>query len=639
MSQNSLLEKINSPDDLKLLSIPELKTLAAEIRSFIIEVLSQNGGHLASNLGAIEFSIALHYVFSSPSDKLIFDTSHQSYTHKILTGRKSCFSTLRKFKGVCGFAHPKESRHDPFFMGHAGTALSLALGLAKTRDAAKEETHIIPILGDGTLTCGLTFEALNNLPLETKNFIVVLNDNKMAISQNVGHIKNILSRFLNNPISNKFFLEIEELLSKVPACGEILARQGKKLTQSLRNLVSPAVFFEHLGLNYIGPIDGHDIEKMVNTLKGLKNFKTPVLLHLLTQKGKGLSSAQDNPTSYHGAAPFDPASGLFLPLKERYPHFCKIFGKHLLEMAEKDPSITVISPAMLAGSGLIPMKEKFPDRCLDVGIAEGHAVTYAGSLAHNSNFKVITSIYSTFLQRAFDNLFHDVCLQESPVLFTIDRAGLASGDGCTHHGIYDIGFLNSMPNMIVAQPRNGTILKELLNSAFSWKRPAALRYPNISVEENQDPQRIRVPGKGEIISQGKDLLIIGLGHMCYTALRVKERLCAEGLSATVVDPIFIKPLDAELFFELLTTHKYIVTIEEHALNSGFGMIFNSFLISNNFSDVSVLNFGIPDTFVQHGSYQDLINTLQLDADAIASKILNSFNFEKEAEYASSAFSK
>ena len=386
-----LLSKISDPQDLKNKNFDELNILANEIRNYIIEVLSKNGGHLASNLGSVELTIALHTVFNSPEDKFIFDTSHQTYTHKILTNRKNDFPSLRTYMGLSGFAHKCESKHDHFSSGHAGTAISIALGLAKRRDFLSKDDHIIPIIGDGSLTCGLTLEALNNISHDTKNFITILNDNKMAISHNVGNIKNILSRLINNPLSNKIYQDIKALITKVPY-GDTLARQGQKVLESLKNLVSQAPFFEQLGISYIGPIDGHDIKKMVETFTALKNLQKPVIVHLLTQKGKGLNAAVENPTSYHGVVPFDKISGEFLPAKKITPNFCQIFADHLIEMAKKDPTIVAISPAMLSGSKLIKFKKYFPDRCFDVGIAEGHAITFSAGLAFKSNLKVVTNI-------------------------------------------------------------------------------------------------------------------------------------------------------------------------------------------------------------------------------------------------------
>lgn len=623
----SILGRITHPSDLKPLSLAELEQLAEEIRSRIIEVMSVNGGHLSSNLGIVELTIALHRVFDSPKDKFIFDVSHQSYVHKLLTGRNPRFHQIRKYKGLCGFCHPKESDHDHFFAGHAGTAFSLALGTAKTRDLDQGNEYILPILGDASLTCGLTLEALNNVPKNLKRFIAILNDNAMSISQNVGNIKSILSRLLSNPLSNRVYQEIQELLGKVPGYGSKLEKLGQKLTESMKNLVSSATFFEEFNLSYVGPIDGHDTPKLIDTLESLKDTTRPVLLHVMTVKGKGMPIAIANPTPYHGVRPFDLCSGKILPSPSIKPTFPKIFGRHILKMADRDSNIVCITPAMPAGSCLDDFMQKYPDRCLDVGIAEGHALTFAGGIAHGRKKKVVVSIYATFLQRAFDNLFQDICMQELPVIFALDRAFISGPDGSTHHGIYDISFLNAMPNMIISQPRDGHVLKELLESSFDWNKPAAIRYPNLETDEPDLPLLKRIPGKGEILAQGKDILLIALGHTCQTALKVRELLLSKGIQATVLDPVFIKPLDAELLQELLLTHRYAATIEEHAVNGGMGMIINHFLIKNGIRDIEVLNFGVPDLWVQFGSNTEIMRELGLDAESIATRILQEFSFE------------
>lgn len=617
------LKKIQSPEDLSLLNLAELEELATEIRHTIIDVLSINGGHLGSNLGIVELTIALHKVFNSPKDQFIFDVSHQTYPHKLLTGRSEKFSRIRQFKGLCGFSHPKESPHDHFFSGHAGTALSLALGVSTTRDLTGGNQHVIAVLGDASLTCGLTLEALNNIPKNLKNMIVILNDNNMSISQNVGAISNILSRFLSNPTSNKIFHEIEAFLAKIPNLGGFLAKKGQKIAESLKNLVSTAPFFEQFGLSYVGPIDGHDIGKLIDVLQALKNNSGPVLLHVLTTKGKGLAPAINNPTPFHGCKPFDKETGIFHSSSTKAT-FPQIFGKHLSLLADQDPSIVTVTPAMPAGSCLENFMEKHPNRCLDVGIAEGHSVTFCGGLAHSRKLKVVCSIYSTFLQRALDNVFHDVCLQELPVVFAIDRSGISGPDGSTHHGIYDLSFLQAMPNMVICQPRNGHVLKELLESSFIWRKPTAIRYPNMSTEEEESAFKIRSIGKAEILSLGKNLLLIGLGHMSLTALSVKEKLKAEGLDCTVVDPVFVKPLDEVLFKELLKSHSYVVTIEEHSLEGGFASAFNSFIIRNKIQDLQVLNFGIPDLFLEQGSHADILQEIGLTPPQITKKILEEF---------------
>ncbi len=622
-----LLSEIKSPQDIRCLSPEGLQLLAGEIRQKIIDVLSDNGGHLASNLGIVELTLALHYVFSSPEDKFIFDVSHQSYPHKLLTGRFEHFHKIRQFKGLCGFSNPKESPYDHFYAGHAGTALSLALGVSCTRDLLGESQHVLPILGDASLTCGVTLEALNNIPKNLKNFIVILNDNNMSISQNVGAITHILSRLVNHPKSNRIYQGVENFLSKIPSYGKTLAKQGSKLKDSIKNLVSSAPFFEHFNLAYVGPVDGHDLSTLIPLLQKLQHSQQPILLHVMTEKGRGMQTAIENPTSYHGCKPFDKVTGKFLASTSTKPTFPQIFGKHLLKMADEDPSLIAVTPAMPAGSCLESFMLKYPNRCLDVGIAEGHSVTFCGGLGYGGKTKVVSSIYATFFQRAFDNLFQDVCLQEIPVVFAVDRAGISGPDGSTHHGIYDISFLNAMPNMVIAQPRNGQVLRELLSSAFQWKRPTAIRYPNAATEEGTLPLNLRELGKAEVLVTGKDVALIGLGVMCDTAIAVRSLLLEHGIEATVIDPVFVKPLDTDFFYEILHTHPYIITMEEHALNGGLGMILNNFILKNQFNQTKVLNFGIPDTFVEHGSNKELLQELGLDPKSIAAAILRELSLQ------------
>lgn len=599
-----MLSKIHSPQDIRSYSIEQLEELSKEIRQRIISVLSVNGGHLASNLGVVELTLALHYVFNAPIDKFLFDVSHQTYSHKLLTGRNDRFEGIRKYQGLCGFSHPKESEYDHFYAGHAGTALSLALGMAKNRDVFKRDEFVIPIIGDATLTCGMVLEALNNLPKDLKRFIVVLNDNAMSISNNVGAISTILSRIIANPLIHKFYTEHEGETKKTFTC--------------------PSAFFEQYGLTYVGPIDGHDIKKLVTKLSSLKKMTGPCLIHVLTTKGKGMPEAMLNPITHHGAKPFNPDSGKFLPNPSSKPTFPKVFGKHILKMAQENSNLVAVTPAMSYGSCLDGFREAYPSRCIDVGIAEAHSVTFSGGMAREGNLNVVSSIYATFLQRALDNLFHDVCLQEIPIVFAIDRAGLSGADGPTHHGIYDIGFLKSMPNMVICQPRNGRVLKELMNQMFSWKRPTAIRYPNMSTDEDSDPQVVRQLGKGEILAQGQTILIIALGHMNQEALEIHNKLLEKGIQSTVFDPIFVKPLDEEALNELLKTHDYILTLEEHSLQGGLGNTINQYLIQNGHHPEKVLNKGIPDRYMQQGSRNELLKEIGLLPDQILEEIETAF---------------
>lgn len=620
-----MLSNILGPGDIKSLSFQELEDLAAEIRQRIISVLSVNGGHLASNLGMVELTLALHYVFNTPNDKLIYDVSHQTYTHKLLTGRNSHFEGIRKYKGLCGFSHPEESQYDHFYAGHAGTALSLALGVAKNRALHKRDEYIIPVIGDATLTCGMVLEALNNLPHDIKRFIVVLNDNAMSISNNVGAITNILGRILGVPMMNKFRSE-KSSKEHLEAHIERWAR-AKSMLKIESGMTSPPAFFEQYGLSYTGPIDGHDIKKLIQQLNVLKKAEGPCLLHVVTTKGKGMPEAMQNPITHHGAKPFNPDSGKFLPNPSSKPTFPKVFGKHILEMAKKDPQILAVTPAMSFGSCLDSFKKEFPDRCIDVGIAEAHSVTYCAGIAYGQEMKVFSSIYATFLQRALDNVFHDVCLQKIPVVFAIDRAGISGADGPTHHGIYDIGFLKVMPNIVICQPRDGKVLKELMNEAFNWKLPTAIRYPNKITEEDDGVLQKRAFGKGEVLIQGKDILIIALGHMNTEALQVHNKLKERGIESTVFDPIFIKPLDEEKLEELLQTHSMVVTIEEHSVHGGLGNTINQYLVQNQKLHIQVLNKGIPDLYLQQGSRDELLSEIGLLPDQITEDIIECFGLK------------
>ncbi len=627
---NKILDTITCPQDLKALPKEDLQKLAEEIRERIIEVMSVNGGHLASNLGTIELTLALHKVFDSPNDKFVWDVSHQVYTHKIVTGRNDRFDTIRKYQGLCGFSNPKESPHDHFYAGHAGTALSLALGLAKQRDLLGQDHTVIPIIGDATLTCGMSLEALNNCSKDTKKMILILNDNEMSISKNVGAITQILSRLISNPTVDKLYHDVDDLVKKIPSYGDRLSKHGHKLTESLKNLVSPAAFFEQYGLTYMGPYDGHNLQVLIDLFEEIKDLDRPVLVHILTKKGQGMNEAINNPVSYHGARPFSIDTGKFHPVPNQKPTFPKVFGSHVLKMADSDPTLVTITPAMSAGSCLDELMKKHPNRCLDVGIAESHSVTFGGGLGLGKGIKVFVSIYATFLQRAFDNLFHDVCLQEIPVVFAIDRGGFSPADGSTHHGIYDISFLNAMPNMVICQPRDGHTLKELMESAFSYNRPTAIRYPNMATDDVEKPLVKRNLGKGDVLATGKEFLIITLGHMYQTGLKVREQLQEYGIKATVLDPVFVKPLDEELLHRLLHTHSKIITIEEHSVVCGLGSIINNFLMTNRYREVDTLNFGVPERYIEQGGYQDLITEVGLTPEAITKQIVQSFQLNREA---------
>lgn len=606
--------------DIKEMDLKDLIQLASKMRTEIIDVLSKNGGHLASNLGTVELSIALHKVFNSPDDQFIFDVGHQSYTHKLLTKRASLFPTIRKHQGLSGFTSPEESKHDHFFAGHAGTALSLALGSAKARDLSQKNHHVIPILGDASLTCGLTLEALNNIPKSLSRFILILNDNKMSISENVGAITQILSRLINHPKSNRFYREFRHQLEKIPGFGQYLADGGSKVKTSIKNLFSPAPFFEQFNLAYVGIVDGHNLQELIEKLEAVKNEPKAVILHVSTIKGYGMDQAILNPTCYHGVKPFDKITGHFLK-SEQNKTFPQVFGQILHEMATSDEKIVVITPAMPQGSCLEACMKTIPNRCIDVGIAEGHALTYAGGIAKDSDKKVVVSIYSTFLQRALDNLFHDICLQKLPCLIALDRSGLSPQDGPTHHGIYDIGFLQAMPNLVIAQPRSANILRLLMQQVFSYQKPTVIRYPNLPAEIEANDPMVEL-GKGHILQIGSKVLIITLGHLFHLGKKISDLIkTIHGFEPTLFDPIFLKPLDVTSLKELLCSHDLIVTIEEHSIRNGLGNLICQQIANLEIPKKKIQNFGVPDRFIEHGSYANLMQEIGLTAESIYEEIL------------------
>lgn len=626
------LQRIKSPQELRSLSLDQLHLLCDEIRNKILSDLSLTGGHLASNLGVVELTVALHYVFNSPEDRFIFDVGHQAYVHKLLTGRNTeAFSHIRHDDGLSGFTSPLESDHDLFFSGHAGNALSLALGLAK--GCSGNSSHILPILGDAAFSCGLTLEALNNVPSDLSKFIIILNDNQMSISENVGNIPQRVSQWIYPQKINKISQRIHSWIKKIPGLSRYKDKLAQKANIALKSLSHP--LFEQFGIQYTGPIDGHNIKKLVSALQTAKDLPCPVLFHVCTVKGNGLAEAEKDPARYHGVkAYFQDLAFKKKPLRSAAASpvsFPQRAGNILCRLGEKYPRLHVVTPAMSLGSCLEDFRKQFPDRFTDVGIAEGHAVTFSAGIAR-SGAPVVCSIYSTFLHRAMDNVFHDVCMQELPVIFAIDRAGLAFHDGRSHHGIYDLGFLCSMPNMVICQPRNAILLERLFFSSLLWGSPCAIRYPNLPASEEAPecsfPFSPIFPGKAEILCQGDDLLLISLGHMCDTALAVKEQLLDHGISATVVDPIFIKPLDKELLQSLLSLHSKVVVLEEHSIHGGLAAEFSLFLNKHNLK-ADVLSLGIPDLFIPHGDPETILQTVGLTCDQITQHILAHFHFSTQ----------
>jgi len=630
-----LLENIDSPYKLKSLKISELEILAKEIRQFMIENISRTGGHLASNLGVVELTIALHYVFNSPSDKLIWDVGHQAYVHKILTNRKDLFHTLRQYKGLSGFPKRSESIHDVFETGHSSTAISAALGMARARDIRKEDNHVIAIVGDGALTGGMAFEALNDAGRCNTNLMVILNDNEMSISRNVGALAEHLSKIRSSTKYNKLKKFAEDLLKKIPFVGKVLVEVAERIKNSFKYLLVPGIIFEEMGFTYLGPIDGHNMNTLINVFKYASNLEGPILIHVITKKGKGYYFAEINPEQFHGVSPFDPKTGEIY--KKTNSTYSNVFGNKLVEIAKKDKRVVAISAAMPESTGLIDFKQRFPDRFFDVGIAEQHAVTMAAGLASNG-MKPYVAIYSTFLQRAYDQILHDVCLQKLSVVFAIDRAGLVGQDGETHQGVFDISYLRHIPNITIMAPKDADELENMMEFALNYDAPIAIRYPKGSSSNysNIKPSVFSDLKLGNIlewesITDGKDCCILTFGRMIETSLKVHEILLKEGISIEIVNARVIKPLDESKLDALVRKHGYLITLEDNVVQGGFGSAVNEFIIANGYH-TSILNLGIPDKFIPHGTTDELFELLSLDSVGVARRIRKFLSGFKEKIY-------
>jgi 1-deoxy-D-xylulose-5-phosphate synthase len=612
-----LLDKIDNPSDLKGLTKQELKQLAAEIRQELVTTVSANGGHLASNLGVVELTIALHRVFNSPRDKLIWDVGHQSYVHKLLTGRRQRFNSLRQYGGLSGFTSRSESEHDPFGAGHASTSISAALGMAIARDLAGDDYKVVAIIGDGAITGGMAFEALNQAGHLGSSICVVLNDNGMSISPTVGGLAKLLSRVRLDYRYRWAEAESKRVLDILPL-GKKLWRLGQWLTRGFKGLIMPTVLWEELSLTYIGPIDGHDISALEKALTQARDYSGPTFIHVITTKGKGYQPAEGDAVYFHGVAAENKSDGTV-------PSYSEVFAQTVLRLAREDPRLVAITPAMPEGNCLSVVEAEFPQRVFDVGICEQHAVTFAAGLAARG-FRPVVAIYSTFLQRAFDQLIHDVCLQDLPVTFAIDRSGIVGDDGKTHQGTFDISYLMLIPNLIIAAPKDENELQHLLYTAVSADHPMAVRYPRgsgVGVELDNELHEIPI-GKGEILREGKDIAILAIGATVAPALEAAQKLAEKGIEATVVNARFAKPLDAELIKELAGSIKRLVTVEENALSGGFGNSVIELLQQSGISDIRVKTIGIPDEFVEQGSQAQLRANYGLDAEGIARKALELF---------------
>jgi 1-deoxy-D-xylulose-5-phosphate synthase len=615
---SALLDKIDSPSDLKTLGQAELEQLAREIRELLIQRVSLNGGHLASNLGVVELTIALHRVFNSPEDKIVWDVGHQSYTHKLLTGRRKHFATLRQFEGLSGFTDRAESEHDVFGAGHAGTSISAALGMALARDLEKRSYQVVAVIGDGSLGTGMAFEALNHAGHLGTKLIVILNDNGMAISPSIGALAKLLNQVRFDPRYEFAKKEARRRVTRLPF-GESAWALSKRIKSQLERALLPSAFWEELGFIYLGPVDGHNLRELEAALSRARDFEsTPTLVHVLTKKGKGYAVAEANATKFHGVAPPSTTSS-------QAPSYSQVFAQTLLRLMRENEKVVAITAAMLDGTGLNIVASEFPNRVYDVGICEQHAVTLAAGLA-TQGFIPIAAIYSTFLQRAYDQVIHDVCIQNLPVVFAIDRAGIVGDDGKTHQGAFDISYLRSIPNLIVSAPKDEDELQHLLFTAVSAGQPMAIRYPRGRGEGVPlKPELAKLPiGKGELLREGQDLAILALGLTVHPALVAAERLAEEGISCAVANARFVKPLDAELVLELASKTKRLLTVEENALAGGFGSAVLELLGKAKLAEVRVECLGLPDTFIEHGSQKLFRSMFDLDAEGIARRVKTSF---------------
>jgi len=600
-----LLPQIHQPSDLKDLTTEQLTVLAGEIRQFLIEKLSATGGHLASNLGVVELTLALHYLYDSPKDKFIFDVGHQAYVHKVLTGRMDRFDTLRKYKGLCGFVKRNESEHDVWEAGHSSTSLSAAMGMALARDFKKEDNKVVAVIGDGALTGGMAFEALNHIGHEQRKLTVVLNDNEMSIAPNVG----AMHKYLGKIRSDKGYLrakdEVEQLIKKIPAIGGKIAKTAEKLKDTLKYAMVSGVLFEELGFTYFGPVDGHDLPKLLETFRQADNVDGPVLIHIVTIKGKGYLPAEADSYKWHGITPYKIESGQVVKAAG-HPMYTEVFGQTLIELAEQDERIVAVTPAMPGGSGLFPFAKRFPDRMIDVGIAEQHAATMCAALAMEG-MKPVYAVYSTFMQRAYDQIVHDICRHNANVMFAIDRAGFVGADGETHQGVYDIAFMRHIPNIVIMMPKDENELRHMMKTALDYNEgPIAYRYPRINgLGVAMDQQLVPIPiGTWEKVREGDNYAILASGPMVQMGMEVAEELKRDGMNVAVINARFMKPLDEQMLLELADKGTRMLVVEEVSQAGSMGSAVLEFYAAKGLHDVTVGLMGIPDEFIEHGSIKD-----------------------------------
>ncbi len=616
--QYPTLDLIRSPEDLKSLSVESLERAAAEIRDLIIDIVSQRGGHLASNLGVVELTLALLSVFSPPRDRIVFDVGHQAYAYKILTDRRRLFHTLRAKGGIAGFPKRTESPYDTFDVGHAGNAISAAAGIAQARCLAGADNKVVAVVGDGSLTCGISYEGLNQAGAAEKDLIIVLNDNEMSISPNVGAMAAYLNRIMTGQTVTRFRGEVKGLLRKLPdAFGRSMYDWAKEFEEALKGFITPGRLFEDLGFKYVGPIDGHRIKHLVETFQNVKRFREPVLVHTITCKGKGYCQAEDNPSRFHGVGPFEIETGESPPAGGP-PTYTEVFGQALVKLARKRPEVVAITAAMEDGTGLRDFARLFPDRFFDVGIAEQHGVIFAAGLAAEG-FRPVVAIYSTFLQRAYDHLIEDTAMQKHPVVFATDRAGIVGEDGPTHHGVFDIAYSRHIPDFTVMAPSDESELSAMLATALTLDGPALVRYPRgrgPGVEQPDRPAILEV-GKGRLMMTGDHITIVGLGSMLRPSMEAAELLAEEGIHATVIDPRFVKPLDAKLILDCAERTRAILTVEEGVVTGGFGSLVLETMADEGLTGIPVRRMGVPDRFIEHGSRAELLEDLGLTAHGIA----------------------
>ena len=617
-----LLDRIERENDVKKLRAEELEELAAEIRQFLIEKISMTGGHLASNLGVVELTIAMHRVFQLPEDKMIWDVGHQSYTHKILTGRRAGFDDLRKYGGMSGFPKRKESACDAFDTGHSSTSISAGLGYVQARDLLGEDYSVISVIGDGAMTGGMAYEALNNAAQIKTNFIIVLNDNYMSISENVGGMSDYLARLRTADIYTGLKKGVTNTLHRIPVAGDSIIEQIRRTKNSIKQLVVPGMLFEDMGITYLGPIPGHDIPMLCRALREAKKVEGPVLLHVLTQKGKGYKPAEQEPARFHGTGPFDIETGKPLGTAKK-DTYTDIFSKVICDIGKRDPKVAVITAAMADGTGLSEFRRRFPRRFFDVGIAEGHAVTFAAGLAAGG-IKPVFAVYSSFLQRGYDQIIHDVGLQNLPVVFAVDRAGLVGSDGETHQGIFDLSYLGGIPNMTVMSPKNRWELADMLRFAVDYDGPVALRYPRGTAYDGCEEFRAPIQyGRSEVIYEEESIAIVSVGHMFEEALKTRRLIKETGYNCTLVNARFVKPVDEQMIEELAKNHSLIVTIEENILCGGFGERVTEY-VSEHDLPVQVLNLALPDDYIEHGSVDVLRREVLLDAPSMTKRIVTEY---------------